>query len=149
MNRAKTADHSTTQSNVAVTKYAREELSPADSGGFAIIETRLEEEFSGGIVATGWATHLRLLRPDGTQTLMCIERISGTVDGRAGAFVLEATGFSDPSGFVHGRWEVVEDSGTDELSGLRGYATFVAKPDKVAKSGWSAQTNLTYWFGGG
>jgi hypothetical protein len=47
---------------------------------------------------------------------------------------------------VHGRWEVVEGSATDELSNLRGYATFVAKPDKSTKSGWSAQTTLTYWF---
>jgi len=146
MSRAKDANHTTTQSDVAVTKYVREELSPTDSSGLAIIETRLEEQFTGGLAGTGWATHLRLLRADGTQTLMCIERISGKLDGRAGSFVLEASGFSDASGFVHGRWEVVEGSATDELSSLRGYATFVAKPDRSTKSGWSAQTTLTYWF---
>jgi len=147
MTRAKDANHTTTQSDVAVTKYLRDEVSPADSSGLAIVETRLEEQFTGGLAGTGWATHLRLLRADGTQTLMCIARISGKLDGRAGSFVLEATGFSDASGFVHGRWEVVEGSATDELSKLRGYATFVAKPDKSTKSGWSAQTTLTYWFG--
>jgi len=146
MTRANNADHTTTQSDVAVTKYVREELSPADSSGLAIVETKLEEQFTGGLAGTGWATHLRLFRANGTQTLMCIERISGKLDGRAGSFVLEATGFSDPSGFVHGRWEVVEGSATDELVNLRGYATFVAKPDKSTKSGWSAQTTLTYWF---
>jgi len=147
MTRTKDANHATTQSDVVVTKYVREEVSPADSSGLAIVETRLEEQFTGGLAGTGWATHLRLLRADGTQTLMCIERILGKLDGRAGSFVLEATGFSDASGFVHGRWEVVEGSATDELSNLRGYATFVAKPDKNAKTGWSAQTTLTYWFG--
>jgi len=146
MTGAKDANHKTTQSDVAVTKYLRDEVSPADSSGLAIVETRLEEQFTGGLAGTGWATHLRLQRADGTQTLMCIERISGRLDGRAGSFVLEASGFSDASGFVHGRWEVVEGSATDELSNLRGYATFVAKPDKSTKSGWSAQTTLTYWF---
>jgi 4-carboxymuconolactone decarboxylase len=147
MTRARNENHTTTQSDVAVTKYLRDELSPADSSGLAIVETRLEEQFTGGLEGTGWATHLRLFRPDGTQTLMCIERFSGKLDGRAGSFVLEATGFSDALGFVHGRWKVVEGSGTDELFNLRGYATFVAKPDKSSKSGWSAQTTLTYWFG--
>src|SRR5205809_8037821 len=99
MKAAKTPNHITTLSDVAVTKYLREELSPADASGLAIVETRLEETFTGGLIATGWATHLRLLRADGTQTLMCIERINGTLDGRAGSFVLEADGFSDSSGF--------------------------------------------------
>ena len=146
MNAARTPNHATTQSEVAVTKYQREELSPADVSGFSIVETRLEEKFTGGLIATGWATHLRLLRADGTQTLMCIERITGALDNREGSFVLEADGFSDSSGFVHGRWQVVENSGTDELLGLRGYATFVARPDKNTASGWSAATTLTYWF---
>ena len=129
-----------------MTKYLREVLSPADASGLAVVETRLEEQFTGGLVASGWAAHLRLERANGTGTLMCIERISGKLDGRSGSFVLEATGFTDRSHFVHGRWEVVEGSATDDLSGLRGYAAFVARPDKNAKSGWSAQTSLTYWF---
>jgi hypothetical protein len=142
----KSAGHTTTQSSVEVTSYLREVLSQADASGLAVVETRLEETFSGGLVARGWATHLRLEHADGRQTLMCIERITGHLDGRSGSFVLEANGFSDRQSIVHGRWEIVANSGTEELTGLRGYAAFVARPDKASRTGWSAQTTLTYWF---
>jgi hypothetical protein len=142
----KSPNHVTTRSNVEVTKYLREVLDPADANGNAIVETRLEEKFTGGLEGTGSATHLRLERPDGTGTLTCLERISGSLDGRAGSFLLQATGFTDNSHFVHGRWEVIEGSGTDELASLRGYAAFVARPDKQSKTGWSAETAITYWF---
>jgi hypothetical protein len=147
MTAEKSRNHVTTRSEVAVTKYTREVLDPANASGIAIVETRLEEAFTGGLVGAGQATHLRLERPDGTGMLTCLERITGVLDGRSGSFLLEASGFTDASHFVHGRWEVIEGSGTDELADLRGYAAFVARPDKRSSTGWSAETALTYWFG--
>jgi hypothetical protein len=98
------------------------------------------------LVGTGIATHLRIERDDGTAMLTCIERITGSVDGHHGSFLLCATGFTDRHHYVHGRWEVVEGSGTGDLSGLRGYAAFAAMPDKRSETGWSADTSLTYRF---
>jgi hypothetical protein len=146
MTEQKSPDHITTRSEVAVTKYLREVLEPADANGIAVVETRLQEKFTGGLVGTGSATHLRLERSDGTGTLTCLERITGSLDGRSGSFLLEASGFTDHAHFVHGRWEVIAGSGTDDLANLRGFAAFVAKPDKQSKTGWSAETSLTYWF---
>lgn len=146
MPHAKTADHVTTQSRVEVTSYARTIIDPSDDSGVAIVETRLGERFTGGLIGVGVAMHVRLERPDGGGTLICYERIRGELDGRKGAFLLEASGFMTPSGHVHGRWEIVPGSATGELDGLRGYAAFGARRDAAAETGWSAETALTYWF---
>ena len=48
-----------------------------------------------------------------------LERFDGTVDGRAGTFVMQANGvFAD--GVAASTWFVVPGSGTGELAGLRG-----------------------------
>jgi Protein of unknown function (DUF3224) len=146
MTKAKSAAHVTTYSKVEVAKYLREVLDHADGSTMAVVETRLEEHFTGGLIGTGIATHLRIERQDGTGMLTCFERITGSLDGRQGSFLLQAGGFTDHNHYVHGRWEVIENSGTGDLSGLRGYAAFVAMPDKSSKTGWSADTSLTYWF---
>ncbi|WP_370946865.1 DUF3224 domain-containing protein [Amycolatopsis sp. cg5] len=48
-----------------------------------------------------------------------LERIEGTVDGRAGSFVIRHEVGFDLKG-VHGSWTVVPGSGTGELAGLSG-----------------------------
>jgi hypothetical protein len=146
MTMPKSAAHVTTQSKVEVAKYAREVLDHAEDSSMTVVETRLEEHFTGGMIGTGIATHLRIERNDGTGILTCFERITGSLDGRQGSFLLKASGFTDQHHFVHGRWEIIEGSGTGELSGIRGYAAFGAMPDKTSKTGWSADTSLTYWF---
>ena len=138
--------HKTVFSAVAVTRYKRVELSAPDESDITIVETRLEEEFSGALAGTGRATHLRLEKSDGTSTLLCYERFSGQLDGLSGSFILRATGYTDDRQVVHGNWEVVQDTGTRELRGLRGYAAFGAYRDQKSQSGWSANTALTYWF---
>lgn len=142
----KAAEHVTTRSQVEVTSYERTVMDPEDASGIAIVETRLRERFTGGLSGEGMATHVRLERAGGAGTLICYERIRGELDGRKGAFLLEASGYMTSSGHVHGRWEVVRGSGTDELIGLRGYAAFGAHRDARSTTGWSADTALTYWF---
>jgi hypothetical protein len=146
MTKTKTPAHVTTQAKVEVAKYLREVLDHIADSPMTVVETRLEEHFTGGLVGIGTATHLRIERSDGTGMLTCFERITGSLDGRQGSFLLQASGFTDHHHYVHGRWEIIEGSATGELSGLRGYAAFAAMPDKGSKTGWSADTALTYWF---
>lgn len=136
----------TIASTVEVAKYEREELNPADESGMTVVETRLEEHFTGGMVGQGVATHLRIERSDGTGNLICYERFRGTVNGGEGAFLLQASGFTDRHRYVHGQWEIVKGSGTGALAGIRGYAAFVAAPSAGTRTGWEAGTSLTYWF---
>jgi hypothetical protein len=92
------------------------------------------------------AKHLRVMHEDGTGTFTCVERFIGSLDGQSGSFVLTAEGFTDNARVVHGRWEIVPGSGTAELTGLRGYAAFYAKPAPNSQTGWAARDVLTYWF---
>ena len=142
----KSPNHVTVQSKVEVTAYERAVIDGPDANGVSMVETRLEEHFAGGLEANGTAKHLRLERPDGSGTLICYECISGVMDDRRGSFLLEASGFMTPDGYVHGRWEIIPGSGTEDWQDIRGYAAFMAERDERSKSGWSAETTLTYWF---
>jgi hypothetical protein len=72
----------------------------------------LEARSLGEMLAAGTAV-------EGSAGYVALERVTGTLDGRKGSFVLQHTGTMDrgvPSLSV----TVVPDSGTGELAGLRG-----------------------------
>jgi Protein of unknown function (DUF3224) len=146
MAKTKGPEHVTVGSTVVVAKYERVELNRVDESGMTVVETRLEEHFTGGMVGQGIATHLRIEREDRTGELICYERFTGTLGGAEGSFLLQASGFADRHHYVHGQWSIVEGSGTRALSGIRGYAAFVASPAADTPTGWQAETSLTYWF---
>ncbi len=54
-----------------------------------------------------------------------LERVSATLDGRKGTFVVSEVG-AFKGGVASSTWEVVEGSGTGELSGLHGGGSFEA-----------------------
>lgn len=139
-------DHVTSESDVAVLSYDQVVISPPDDSGISLIETILEERFSGGLEGDGSARHLRVIHENGTGTFTCVERFAGSLHGRSGSFALTADGFIDAAHVVHGRWEVVPGSGTGELRGLRGYAAFSAEQVPDSRTGWAARDTLTYWF---
>jgi hypothetical protein len=66
--------------------------------------------------------------------------VTATVAGRAGTFVFQDVGDLTPTGDVEGSWFVVPDSGTGELTGLRGEGSF------AAAVGENAAITLDYWF---
>lgn len=49
----------------------------------------------------------------------------GTLNGKSGSFTLADTGIFEPASATTS-WEIVEDSGTDELTGIRGRGGFKA-----------------------
>ena len=139
-------DHVTSQSDVAILDYQLEIISPADESGISLVETTLKERFSGGLNGDAIAKHLRVVKPDGSDTFTCVERFVGQLDGRSGSFTLTAEGYTDEASVVHGRWQVVPGSGTGELTGLRGFAAFFAKQTSGEQTGWAARDVLNYWF---
>jgi Protein of unknown function (DUF3224) len=62
---------------------------------------------------------LLFYRADGTSSYVTLMRITGTLDGRSGSFVLQGHGTYDGT-TARVETHVVEGSGTDELTGLRG-----------------------------
>jgi hypothetical protein len=94
---------------------------PLDLGGdTAARHVRFDKRFHGALDASS-VVHMLAVGTgvEGSAAYVAIERISGTLDGRAGSFMVQHSGTMDrgaPSLSV----DVVPDSGTDTLTGLRG-----------------------------
>ncbi|MEV8507639.1 DUF3224 domain-containing protein [Actinoplanes sp. NPDC051475] len=74
----------------------------------------------GDLTGTGRAEMLSVGTPiDGSAGYVAIDRITGTLHGRSGSFVLQHYGLLD-RGAATLIVQVVPDSGTDELTGLVG-----------------------------
>lgn len=138
-----------------VVDYDRRVVSPADDSGMSLVSTVLTEQFTGSLAGTGVADHVRVVRADGTDTFTGIERFDGALDGRPGSFVLTAQGYTTATGVVHGHWEVVPGSATEELAGLRGHGVFTFTPEREAEANretadgagrGAAADTFTYWY---
>jgi Protein of unknown function (DUF3224) len=82
---------------------------------------------------------LQAAQLDGTASFVGIERVTGTIAGRRGTFLLQDSG-TVAGGIVTGDWFVVPGSGTGELTGLRGAGGF------RANLGEGAEVTLDYYF---
>jgi hypothetical protein len=90
----------------------------------------LDKEFHGDLEATSRGQMLTAMTDvKGSAGYVAIERVSGTLRGRAGSFVLQHTGTmtrGTPSLAI----TVVPDSGTGELTGLSGGMTIIVTDGK-------------------
>lgn len=81
--------------------------------------------YQGAIEGEGTLEYLLMYRDDGTCLYVGAERIVGSVDGRAGSFVLQHSGvFARETATT--TLTVVAGCGTGELAGLRGEGAFAA-----------------------
>jgi Protein of unknown function (DUF3224) len=71
---------------------------------------------------------LMFYRADGTSSYVTVMHITGTLDGRAGSFVLQGHSTYDGK-TARGQSHVVEGSGTGELAGLSGTGESVSTHD--------------------
>ena len=92
-----------------------------DRPGAKLTRTRLTKTFTGDLEGTGVVDALMAYAQDGGAGYVAMERITGTLHGRKGSFVLQHSALSSPSG-QSATWSIVPSSGTDELRGLGGEA---------------------------
>ena len=104
-----------------------------------LVEIHVTETFSGDIEGEGVVRFLQAVRDDGSASFVGIERVTGSIAGRQGSFLLQDAGTLEGS-TVKGDWFVVPGSGTGELAGLRGEGGF------QAELGQNAAITLDYWF---
>jgi hypothetical protein len=123
---------------IAVRTY---EPSPYDqpAEGPVLSRIHVEEEFSGDIEGTGVVEFLQAEVAEDAASFVGLERLSGSVGGRTGTFLLQDQGTLTGT-TVSGDWFVVPGSGTGELAGLRGEGGF------TAELGQGADIALDYWF---
>jgi hypothetical protein len=107
--------------------------------GPTLTRIHVEESFSGDIEGAGVVEFLQAGRDDGSASFVGIERITGSVAGRQGTFLLQDAGTVEGN-VVSGEWFVVAGSGTGTLTGLRGTGGF------RANLGEGAEVHLDYWF---
>lgn len=82
----------------------------------------VQKTFTGDIAGEGQVDYLMMYRSDGSATFIGLERITGSVGGKTGTFVLQRTGvFED--GLAKESYSVVPGSATGALRGLRGEGT--------------------------
>ncbi|MGF6884614.1 hypothetical protein ABIA39_007205 [Nocardia sp. GAS34] len=130
----------TTHAAARITVYKYEPAAydePAE--GPVLTRIHVEEGFSGDIDGDGVVEFLQSATADGGASFVGIERVTGTIAGRAGTFLLQDQGTVAGS-IVSGDWFVVPGSGTGELVGLRGTGGF------KANLGEGAEVWLDYWF---
>ena len=88
--------------------------------GAALGRLTIDKEFHGGLEATSKGQMLTgMSSVKGSAGYVAIERVTGTLDGRRGTFVLQHSGTMD-RGVPRLTLTVVPDTGTDELTGLAG-----------------------------
>ena len=92
-----------------------------DMGGNTRIgHMRFDKQFHGPLTANSVVHMLAVMSPvPGSGAYVAIERIEGTLDGRKGSFYAQHNGIMD-RGNPSLDLSVVPDTGTDELTGLRG-----------------------------
>jgi hypothetical protein len=129
-----------TRANAVITVHKYEPVAyeePAE--GPVLSRIHVEEAFNGDIEGDGVVEFLQASRPDGSASFVGIERVSGSVAGRTGTFLLQDVGTVE-NNIVSGDWFVVPGSGTGRLAGLRGQGGF------RANLGEGADVHLEYWF---
>ena len=99
---------------VQIAPQAQDEAEGSTLGRMA-----LDKQFQGDLTATGKGTMLTAGTAAGSAVYVAIERVSGTLHGRSGTFVLVHNG-SMTSQSQQLTVTVAPDSGTGELAGLAG-----------------------------
>jgi hypothetical protein len=94
-------------------------------GGIKLTHASGAQRFTGDIEGDGAVHWLMLYRPDKTARFVGLQRITGTVAGRRGTFVLAAEGDHE-GGSSEIRWTVVSGSGTGDLAGISGTGSMTA-----------------------
>lgn len=93
---------------------------PAVADGVSLGRMSLAKQIEGDLVATSTGEMLSALTPvKGSAGYVAIERVTGTLHGLDGSFVLQHTGTMD-GGAQQLSITIVPDSGTAALAGIRG-----------------------------
>lgn len=98
-----------------------------DRGDGAVTVSRLalDKQYRGDLAATGSGTMLSANTPvQGSAGYIAIERVSGTLHGRTGSFVMQHAG-TMTRGVAQLTISIVPDSGTGELAGIAGTCAIV------------------------
>jgi len=104
--------------------------------GPAPVRIHVEEGFSGDIEAQGVAEFLQITFGDDQASFVGVERVTGSIRGRSGTFVLQDAGTLNGT-TVSGTWFMVPGSGNGDL---RGFVARAGSPPSSASGRISRST---------
>jgi hypothetical protein len=119
-----TVRHATGRFEVKLTPEAK---APAASGGMATGRTALAKTFTGGMAGTATGTMLSAGTPGDAMAYVAIDQFRGTVDGKAGGFLLLHRGTMTRAGGGDLSIVIAPDTGTGALAGIAGTLTIEVK----------------------
>lgn len=96
-----------------------EHTSQAD--GFKLGRVEMVHIYEGDIQGEGTLQYLFAHNTEGEGGFVALEKVTGSISGKSGSFVLQSTGRAE-SGRLKQTIVVVPGSGTGELAGLKGQA---------------------------
>jgi hypothetical protein len=99
-----------------------------DTGGFGRLS--LDKTFSGGLTGTSKGQMVGAFTAvEGSAGYVALERVTGTLDGRKGSFILQHNGTMsrETQSIIV---KVIPDSGTEELMGLSGTMQIIIEGKK-------------------
>lgn len=92
---------------------------PEEAG---VLQATLRKTFAGDLVGTSTVLML-MTQNDEARAYVAQEYVTAALHGRKGTFILQHSAV-DEGGEARGAWLIVPGSGTGDLEGLRGTATF-------------------------
>lgn len=107
------------------TPYSQNENGPE------LIRASVTQSYTGDIDGEGVLEYLMTTFDEDFSTFIGTERVVGKLDGRSGSFVLDHKGTHE-SGVAKSSFQIVENSGTGELSGIRGEGEYEATHEKTS-----------------
>jgi hypothetical protein len=110
----------------------KEDPYDAPEGGTKLSHATVSQAYTGAIEGTGAVEYLMSYAADGTAEFVGLERITGSVEGRSGSFVLRHAGVFE-GGKAKSSWTILPGRGTGALSTLRGEGSFVAGHGEPAR----------------
>ena len=99
-----------------------------EASGASLARTRVTKTFRGEIEGTSTAELLMANARNGSMAYVGFERITATIHGRSGSFILHHNAVASAEG-QSASWTILPHSGTGELESLRGQATITIEPD--------------------
>ncbi len=106
--------------------------------GPKLIQASVTQTYSGALEAKSTIEYLMTTFADDTSSFIGIEEVLGELGGKSGSFLLKHDG-THKDGVAKSNFEIVPNSGTDELAGIRGNGSYEASHE-------SAKLTLEYDF---
>lgn len=122
-----------TEGTIEAVNLVEQEIGPPDPSGIKIVNTLSDSRYTGGMEGPAYHTYIQRLSLDGTGSFHVMARFVGTLDGRRGTFVTEASGHRETGNPSDVDWRIVPDSGTGELVGASGTGKVITTDDGVVR----------------